>query len=78
MNMLLAAAGGSGMNTWGLGILILIYVLVIGFLGFRGFRGTHTHKDYLVAGRETHPFVMAMSYPKNSGSRRTTRYSICS
>ena len=62
MNTILAAVNGSGMNTWGLGILILIYVLVIGFLGFRGFRGTHTHKDYLVAGRETHPFVMAMSY----------------
>ena len=56
------AAAESGMNTWVLGTLILIYACIIGFLGFRGFRKTKTNKDYLVAGRETHPFVMAMSY----------------
>ena len=32
------AAGFSGMNTWILGVLIGIYVLIIGYLGFRGFR----------------------------------------
>lgn len=56
------AAGFSGMNTWILGVLIGIYVLIIGYLGFRGFRKTKSNKDYLIAGRETHPFVMAMSY----------------
>ena len=62
MNPSLLLAAADGMNTWVLGILILIYACVIGFLGFRGFRKTKNHKDYLVAGRETHPFVMAMSY----------------
>ena len=60
--VLCLAVAQSGMNTWILGALILIYALLIGYLGFRGFRKTKNHKDYLVAGRETHPFVMAMSY----------------
>ena len=55
-------AATAGMNTWVLGVLIVLYVIVIGYLGFRGFRKTKSNKDYLVAGRETHPFVMAMSY----------------
>ena len=55
-------AATAGMNTWVLGVLIVLYVFVIGYLGFRGFRKTKSNKDYLVAGRETHPFVMAMSY----------------
>ena len=59
---LLLAAANSGMNTWVLGILIFFYIVLIGYLGFRGFRKTTNSKDYLVAGRQTHPFVMAMSY----------------
>ena len=59
---LLLAAANSGMNTWVLGIMIFFYILLIGYLGFRGFRKTTNSKDYLVAGRQTHPFVMAMSY----------------
>ena len=59
---LLLAAANNGMNTWVLGALILVYVFIIGYLGFRGFRKTSNSKDYLVAGRQTHPFVMAMSY----------------
>ncbi len=51
-----------GMNTVILGALIVLYVLVIGFLGYRGFRRTRSNRDYLLAGRSTHPFVMAMSY----------------
>ena len=49
-------------NTLVLGILIFIYIAVIGFLGYRGFSNTKNSKDYLVAGRQVHPFVMAMSY----------------
>ena len=57
--MIIAAAS---MNTWVLGILIVLYVGVIGYLGWRGFRKTHNSGDYLLAGRSTNPFVMAMSY----------------
>ena len=57
--MIIAAAS---MNTWVLGVLIVLYVGVIGYLGYRGFRKTHNSGDYLLAGRSTNPFVMAMSY----------------
>ncbi len=43
-------------------LLVIIYVFVMGYLGYRGFRGTHTATDYLVAGREIHPVIMALSY----------------
>ncbi len=43
-------------------ILITAYVLAIGYLGVLGLRRTKTATDYLIAGRQTHPFVMAMSY----------------
>ncbi|HTY44994.1 MAG TPA: sodium:solute symporter family protein [Patescibacteria group bacterium] len=43
-------------------ILVVIYLLVIGYLGYYGYRRTKTALDYLVAGRNIHPFVMALSY----------------
>ena len=57
--MIVAAAS---MNTWVLGVLIVLYVGIIGYLGWRGYRKTHNSGDYLLAGRSTNPFVMAMSY----------------
>lgn len=50
------------MNTFTLGLVVIIYLLVIAYLGYRGYRETKTAKDYLLAGRDIHPFVMAMSY----------------
>ena len=50
------------MNTFTLGLIVLAYLLSIGYLGFRGFKSTKTTKDYLLGGREIHPFVMAISY----------------
>ncbi len=43
-------------------IVVLIYLLMVGYLGYLGYRGTKTTSDYLVAGRKTHPFIMALSY----------------
>jgi len=43
-------------------IVVVIYLMVVGYLGWLGYRRTKTASDYLVAGRKTHPFVMAMSY----------------
>jgi len=42
--------------------VMVIYLMVIGYLGWLGFRRTQSATDYLIAGRKTHPFVMAMSY----------------
>lgn len=50
------------MNTFTLGIVLVAYLLVIAYLGYRGYKGTKTANDYLLGGREIHPFVMAMSY----------------
>lgn len=43
-------------------IMIVGYLAVIGFLGYLGYRKTKTSSDYLLAGREIHPFIMAISY----------------
>ncbi len=45
-----------------LSIIILAYLGIISFFSLHGFRSTKNAKDYLVAGRSIHPFVMAMSY----------------
>ncbi len=41
---------------------IIVYLLIVAFLGYLGYRRTHGASDYLLAGREIHPFVMALSY----------------
>ncbi len=43
-------------------VIIVSYLLVTGYLGFLGYRRTRTSADYLLAGREMHPVVMALSY----------------
>ena len=43
-------------------IIVVIYLLVIGYLGYLGYRGTKTSGDFMVAGRQVHPYVMALSY----------------
>ncbi len=43
-------------------LVIVLYVLAVGYLGWLGYRRTQTSADYLVAGRKTHPFIMALSY----------------
>jgi solute:Na+ symporter, SSS family len=50
------------MNTYTLGLVVVAYLLLIGYLGYRGLRGTKNAGDYLLGGRQIHPFVMAMSY----------------
>ncbi len=42
--------------------LVALYLLVIATLGYLGYRKTHGASDYLVAGRDIHPYVMALSY----------------
>ncbi len=42
--------------------LVAIYLFAVGYLGYRGWKGTKTAADYLIAGGNTHPVVMALSY----------------
>ena len=43
-------------------IVVLVYLLLVMYLGVVGYLRTKNSTDYLIAGRQTHPFVMAMSY----------------
>jgi len=43
-------------------IVVLLYLGVIGYLGFRGYKETKSTTDYMLGGRNVHPYVMAMSY----------------
>ncbi|MCX5684361.1 MAG: sodium:solute symporter family protein [Planctomycetota bacterium] len=43
-------------------VVVLVYLLVTAYLGWLGYRRTKTAADYLVAGRKSHPFIMALSY----------------
>lgn len=43
-------------------IATVVYVLVLILLGYVGYRGTKNTKDYMLAGRQIHPFIMALSY----------------
>ncbi len=42
--------------------IIILYLIAVGWLGWMGYSKTKTSTDYLLAGRDTHPFVMALSY----------------
>ncbi len=50
------------MNLFWLVTVIVIYLGVVAYLGYRGFAGTKNSLDYMVGGRNIHPYVMAMSY----------------
>ena len=43
-------------------IVLLVYLFAIGYLGYQGYRQTKTASDYLVAGRNANPVIMALSY----------------
>ncbi|KAA6338032.1 sodium:solute symporter [termite gut metagenome] len=50
------------MNTFVLGLIVVVYLLSLAFLGYLGYRKTVSANDYMVGGREMNPIVMALSY----------------
>jgi SSS family solute:Na+ symporter len=42
--------------------VVIIYLSIVGWLTVKAYKGTVSTADYMVAGRQIHPFVMAMSY----------------
>jgi solute:Na+ symporter, SSS family len=50
------------MDIFILSIVILIYLLMVGYVGYVAWRRTKSSEDYMVAGRQTHPYIMALSY----------------
>ncbi len=45
-----------------LAAVVAVYLCIVAYLSHQAFRATHSAADYMLAGRKTHPFVMAMSY----------------
>lgn len=45
-----------------LALITVVYLGLVAYLGYRGYRATTTSSDYMLAGRQVHPFVMATSY----------------
>lgn len=43
-------------------IVVLIFLFITAYLGYLGYKNTKTSQDYLVAGRKSHPLIMALSY----------------
>lgn len=43
-------------------VIVIVYLFMVGYLGYYAWRRTNSALDYLVAGRNTHPVVMALSY----------------
>ncbi len=43
-------------------LVVMGYLVIVVFLGWLGWARTKSATDYLIAGREIHPFVMALSY----------------
>lgn len=43
-------------------LVVVAYFIIVAFLSYLGYRKTHNTQDYLVAGRKTHPTIMALSY----------------
>jgi SSS family solute:Na+ symporter len=43
-------------------VIVIVYLALLGYLGFVGYKQTKNSADYLIAGGNTHPFVMALSY----------------
>ena len=41
---------------------VLLYIMVVAWLAYKGYKGTRSAADYLLAGRNAHPVIMALSY----------------
>ena len=50
------------MNYFLLGILFIVYFLMVGYVGYLAWKRTNSSEDFMVAGRQTHPYIMALSY----------------
>ncbi len=45
-----------------IGVFILIYLMIMFYLGWLGYKKTKLTEDYMIAGRNVHPYVLALSY----------------
>ena len=50
------------MNYFILAAVFVVYFVLVDYVGYRAWKSTQSTEDFLVAGRLTHPYVMALSY----------------
>ncbi|MCK9151244.1 sodium:solute symporter family protein [Methanobacterium alcaliphilum] len=50
------------MDTLLLSFIVLIYLILIGYTGYIAWKRTESAEDFMVAGRTSHPYIMALSY----------------
>ena len=50
------------MNVLLLTIIVIVYLFIIAYLAFAAYKRTKSASDYMLAGRNAHPYVMALSY----------------
>lgn len=43
-------------------IVFLIYFLIVGYVGYLAWKRTNSSEEFMLAGRKTHPYIMALSY----------------
>ena len=52
----------SYMDIMVLAIIFIIYIFALVFVGYYAYKKTNSSEDFMIAGKDTHPFIMAMSY----------------
>jgi SSS family solute:Na+ symporter len=50
------------MNFMLLIIIFLIYFVLVGYVGYLAWKHTNSSEEFMLAGRKTHPIIMALSY----------------
>ena len=45
-----------------LAIVFIVYIFALVFVGYYAYQKTNSSEDFMIAGKDTHPFIMAMSY----------------
>ena len=50
------------MDVMVLAIVFIIYIFALVFVGYYAYKKTNSSEDFMIAGKDTHPFIMAMSY----------------
>jgi len=43
-------------------IVFIIYIFALVLVGYYAYKKTNSSEDFMIAGKDTHPFIMAMSY----------------
>jgi SSS family solute:Na+ symporter len=45
-----------------LAIVCIVYFIILGVVGYLAWKRTKSSEDFMIAGRQTHPYIMALSY----------------